>query len=118
MPVVKSIIEDHFASVGKVVDKGLCEHFALTRQELFDLVAVHGYRRFDDIVEAHGRGRGCDVCKPAIASILASQFNGHVLDRTPARCRTPTTPTSPTSSATAPTRSCRGSPAARSRRRS
>ena len=38
------------------------------RQELFDLVAVHGYRRFDDIVEAHGRGRGCDVCKPAIAS--------------------------------------------------
>ncbi|MFC4787170.1 nitrite reductase large subunit NirB [Nocardioides sp. MAHUQ-72] len=79
VPVVKSIIEDHFAAVGKVVDKGLCEHFALTRQELFDLVAVHGYRRFDDIVEAHGRGRGCDVCKPAIASILASQFNGHVL---------------------------------------
>ena len=44
------------------------------------MVAVHGYRRFDDIVEAHGTGRGCDVCKPAIASILASQFNGHVLD--------------------------------------
>ena len=79
VPTVKNIIEEHFASVGRVVDKGLCEHFALTRQELFDLVAVHGYRRFDDIVEAHGRGRGCDVCKPAIASILASQFNGHVL---------------------------------------
>ncbi|GAB2887872.1 nitrite reductase large subunit NirB [Nocardioides pacificus] len=80
VPVVKNVIEEHFASVGKVVDKSLCEHFALTRQELFDLVAVHGYRRFDDIVEAHGRGRGCDVCKPAVASILASQFNGHVLD--------------------------------------
>lgn len=80
VPMVKNLIEDHFAAVGKVVDKGLCEHFSLTRQELFDLVAVHGYRRFDDIVEAHGRGRGCDVCKPAIASILASQFNGHVLD--------------------------------------
>lgn len=80
VPLVKNIIEEHFASVGKVVDKGLCEHFRLTRQELFDVVAVHGYRRFDDIVEAHGTGRGCDVCKPAIASILASQFNGHVLD--------------------------------------
>ncbi|GAB3794066.1 nitrite reductase large subunit NirB [Nocardioides ungokensis] len=78
-PMVKTLIEDWFARQGKVVDKGLCEHFALTRQELFDLVAVHGYRRFDDLVEAHGRGRGCDVCKPAIASILASQFNGHVL---------------------------------------
>ena len=58
----------------------LCEHFPLTRQELFDVVAVHGYRRFDEIVEAHGTGRGCDICKPAVASILASQLNGHVLD--------------------------------------
>jgi nitrite reductase (NADH) large subunit len=79
--VVKNIIEEHFESVGKVVDRGLCEHFRLSRQELFDVVAVHGYKRFDDIVEAHGTGRGCDICKPAIASILASQFNGHVLDR-------------------------------------
>ncbi|GAB3771533.1 nitrite reductase (NADH) large subunit [Nocardioides ginsengisegetis] len=79
-PMVKALIEDFYAAQGRVVDKGLCEHFSLTRQELFDLVAVHGYRRFDDIVEAHGKGRGCDVCKPAIASILASQFNGHVLD--------------------------------------
>ena len=77
---VKNIIEDHFASVGKVVDKGLCEHFRLTRQELFDVIAVHGYRRFDDIVEAHGTGRGCDVCKPAIASILASQTSTHILE--------------------------------------
>ncbi|WP_110182201.1 nitrite reductase large subunit NirB [Nocardioides solisilvae] len=79
VPVVKNIIEEHFAAQGRVVDKGLCEHFSLTRQELFDLVAVHGYRRFDDLVEAHGRGRGCEVCKPVVASILASQFNGHVL---------------------------------------
>ncbi|WP_439937992.1 nitrite reductase large subunit NirB [Nocardia sp. N13] len=81
VPTVKNIIEDHFASVGKVVDKGLCEHFRLTRQELFDVVAVHGYRSFDDIVEAHGTGRGCDVCKPAIASILASQTSSHILER-------------------------------------
>jgi nitrite reductase (NADH) large subunit len=77
---VKNVIEDHFASVGKVVDKGLCEHFRLTRQELFDVVAVHGYRRFDDIVAAYGTGRGCDVCKPAIASILASQTSTHILE--------------------------------------
>ncbi len=81
VPTVKNLIEEHFASVGKVVDRGLCEHFRLTRQELFDVVAVHGYRRFDDIVEAHGTGRGCDVCKPAIASVLASQTSTHILDR-------------------------------------
>lgn len=75
----KKIIEDYFESVGKVVDRSLCEHFPLTRQELFDVVAVHGYTRFDQVVEAHGTGRGCDVCKPTVASILASQLNDHVL---------------------------------------
>ncbi len=79
-PVVKKVVEEFFAAQGKVVDKSLCEHFPLTRQELFDVVAVHGYTRFDDIVEAHGRGRGCDICKPTVASILASQLNGHVLE--------------------------------------
>ena len=77
----KKIIEDYFEAQGKVVDRSLCEHFAITRQELFDVVAVHGYTRFDDIIEAHGTGRGCDVCKPTVASILASQLNGHVLEK-------------------------------------
>ncbi|WP_036554965.1 nitrite reductase large subunit NirB [Nocardioides insulae] len=78
---VKKIVEDYFAAQGKTIDKSLCEHFAMTRAELFDVVLVHGYTRFDQIIEAHGRGRGCDICKPAIASILASQLNGHVLAR-------------------------------------
>ncbi len=79
-PVVKKIVEDWYAAQGREVDTALCEHFALSRQELFDVVAVHGYRRFDDIVAGHGTGRGCDVCKPVVASILASQLNGHVLE--------------------------------------
>ena len=78
---VKKIVEDHFAAQGRTVDKSLCEHFALTRAELFDVVLIHGYRTFDEIVSAHGRGRGCDICKPAVASVLASQLNGHVLAR-------------------------------------
>ncbi len=76
---VKKMVEGYFAAQGRTIDRSLCEHFPLTRQELFDVVAVHGYCRFDDIVEAHGTGRGCDVCKPAIASILASLLGAHVL---------------------------------------
>ena len=76
---VKAIVEDHFAKAGKEVSRALCEHFGLSRSELFEVVAIHGHRTFDEIVEAHGTGRGCDVCKPAVASILASQLNGHVL---------------------------------------
>lgn len=80
VPTVKGIIEDYFTGVGKEVDRSLCEHFPLTRQELFDVVAVHGYRSFTEVVEGHGTGRGCDVCRPTVASILASQLNGHVLE--------------------------------------
>ncbi|WP_309647199.1 nitrite reductase large subunit NirB [Nocardioides sp.] len=78
-PTVKKIVEDHFASHGLIVDRSLCEHFGLTRQEIFDVVAVHGYTRFDDVIGAHGTGRGCDICKPVVASVLASQLGGHVL---------------------------------------
>jgi nitrite reductase (NADH) large subunit len=80
--LVKKIIEDHFAAQGRVVDRSLCEHFALTRAELFEVVQVHGHTSYDAVLAAHGRGggRGCDVCKPAVASILASQLQHHVLD--------------------------------------
>lgn len=78
--LTKKIIEDYYESQGTVVDRSLCEHFALTRAELFDVVAVHEHTTFDQVVARHGRGRGCDVCKPAIASILASQLNHHVLE--------------------------------------
>ncbi len=81
VPVVKNLLDERLAASGVSVATGICEHFDLSRQELFDVIAVHGYRTFDDIVTAHGRGRGCDVCKPAVASILASQLGGHVLDK-------------------------------------
>ncbi|QYJ03147.1 nitrite reductase large subunit NirB [Nocardioides panacisoli] len=80
-PTVKKLVEDHFAALGRTVDRSLCEHFPLSRQELFEVVLVHGHRSFDAVIEAHGTGRGCDVCKPTVASILASQLNHHVLDR-------------------------------------
>ncbi|WP_148616255.1 nitrite reductase large subunit NirB [Nocardioides rubriscoriae] len=80
--LTKKLIEDYFESVGKVVDRSLCEHFALTRQELFEVVAIHEHTTYDAVLAAHGTGgRGCDVCKPAVASILASRLGGHhVLD--------------------------------------
>ncbi|MDN4171935.1 nitrite reductase large subunit NirB [Nocardioides sp. SOB77] len=80
-PLVKKVIEEYYAAQGRTVDRSLCEHFAMTRQELFDVVAVHGYTGFDEVVAAHGTGRGCDVCKPTVASVLASQLGQHVLDQ-------------------------------------
>ena len=40
-PVVKKIVEDYFESVGRTIDRSICQHFPLTRQELFDLSLIH-----------------------------------------------------------------------------
>ncbi len=68
------------ASCGVEVSKALCEHFTQSRAELYEIVMATGLATFSAILDAHGTGRGCDVCKPAIASMLATLAGGHVLD--------------------------------------
>ncbi len=77
--VMKNILDERLEAAGVAVNKGICEHFGVSRQELFEIISIHGYKTFDDVVTGHGHGRGCDVCKPAVASILASLLNHHVL---------------------------------------
>ena len=80
VPVVAELIDARLAAAGKVVVKRLCAHFAMTRPELFEVVRVTGIRTFADLVAKHGTGRGCEICKPAVASMFASLSSGYVLD--------------------------------------
>ncbi len=68
------------AAAGVEQSPALCEHFAHRRAELFEIVAATGIRTFSELAARHGTGRGCDICKPAVASILASIGAGHILD--------------------------------------
>ena len=76
VPMLKTLLTQE----GVEVSKALCEHFAASRAGLFEIVAGAGIRTFSQLIARHGRGRGCDVCKPAVASILASLNAGHVHD--------------------------------------
>nr|MBA3710423.1 (2Fe-2S)-binding protein [Planctomycetota bacterium] len=80
VPLLQSLLDAGMAQAGMAVSRALCEHFAHPRQELYHLVRVHRIRSFDELIARHGVGRGCAVCKPAVASILASAWNEHVLD--------------------------------------
>jgi len=80
VPLLTDVLRDELARAGIELSSALCEHFDLTRQDLFDLIRVRGYRSFAEVVAGHGRGRGCEICKPTVASILASQGNGYILD--------------------------------------
>jgi nitrite reductase (NADH) large subunit len=76
VPMLKKLL----AECGVEQSRALCEHFEHSRTDLFEIVRSTGITTFSALIAKHGRGRGCDICKPAVASILASLNNGHVLD--------------------------------------
>jgi nitrite reductase (NADH) large subunit len=78
--LVKKLVATELAASGATLSSALCEHFDLSRRQLFDAVRVSGLRTFSAVLERFGRGRGCDICKPALASILSTLTGTHVLD--------------------------------------
>ena len=77
--LLKSVLNCELAKQGIEINTDICEHFPHTRQDLVNLVRVEKLKTFDELIEKHGRGHGCDICKPAIGSILASFWNDYVL---------------------------------------
>jgi nitrite reductase (NADH) large subunit len=80
VPVLKELLDAEMIAAGLTVSKRLCEHFAQSRQEIFDLVRVHRIGSFAALIAEHGTGRGCEICKPAVASMFASLGSGYILD--------------------------------------
>ena len=80
VPLVTQIMKSEMGKRGLAVNNHLCEHFPHSRQELYHLVRVGQIKTFDELLARHGRGLGCDICKPAAASVLASCWNGFVLE--------------------------------------
>ncbi|TGL53625.1 nitrite reductase large subunit [Leptospira meyeri] len=79
LPQVNSILKAELKVQGKVVTEHLCEHFKYSRKELFQVIKVKSLKTFPDVIKELGRGNGCEVCKPAVASILASIWNEPIL---------------------------------------
>jgi nitrite reductase (NADH) large subunit len=79
VPLVTDLLKMELKKAGVAVSDHLCEHFPHSRQQLYHLVRFHQHKTFDALLAQHGRGRGCEICKPAVASILASAWNEHVL---------------------------------------
>jgi nitrite reductase (NADH) large subunit len=80
LPLVKKLVTTELEKSGVEVSNALCEHFELSRAQLFDVVRVQGLTTFSEIIQRHGTGRGCDICKPVIGSVLASLGTGHILE--------------------------------------
>jgi nitrite reductase (NADH) large subunit len=76
VPLLKQLLE----AEGVEQSKALCEHFSHSRAELFEIISATSIRTFSGLIERFGTGKGCDICKPVVASILASTSSEHILD--------------------------------------
>ncbi|WP_256077982.1 nitrite reductase large subunit NirB [Massilia sp. YIM B04103] len=81
VPLVTQIMKAEMKKLGMDVNNHVCEHFAYSRQELFHLIRVGQIKTFDALLAQHGKGLGCDICKPLAASILATCWNDFVLKK-------------------------------------
>ncbi|WP_434621195.1 nitrite reductase large subunit NirB [Arthrobacter sp. A5] len=86
VPLLKKLLESELTKSGVAVSKALCEHFGMSRAGLFEAVRALELTSFEQIlarfgtVEPAAGSAGCDICKPTVASILASQHSAYVLD--------------------------------------
>ncbi|WP_435804896.1 nitrite reductase large subunit NirB [Shewanella psychromarinicola] len=86
-PLVQKIIDQTLQAAGLDYNAGICAHFDHDRQALYHLCQVEGISDFDTLMTQHGKPSasghtyGCDICKPAAASIFASLQNQYVLNQ-------------------------------------
>ena len=80
VPLTKKLLDTELAHAGRAIDRSLCEHIPMSRQELYSLIRLRGWTTYTQVVEGAGSGRGCDICKPTVASILATLAPAHALD--------------------------------------
>jgi nitrite reductase (NADH) large subunit len=80
-PMVTDILKVTLEGLGQKVKKTLCEHFDYTRQELYDIIRATEVKDFDTLLDTHGKGDGCEVCKPVVASLLSSIWNDLILSQ-------------------------------------
>jgi len=76
----KQVLDAELANLGFEVNNNICEHFEYSRQELADIVRAKEIKSYDQLLSEHGHGLGCEICKPAVGSILASFWNDYILE--------------------------------------
>ena len=84
MPLLTSIFNKTMKDMGNEVANHLCPHFKHSRVELFHIIMVKQLKTLPDVMREAGENPdslGCEACKPAVASIFASLWNRHVMDR-------------------------------------
>lgn len=79
--LLTDLVNHELEEMGVEVNRDICEHFPYTRQDLYNLIRVNEIRSFEALLAEYGSGHGCEICKPAVGSILASCWNDYILEK-------------------------------------
>ncbi|KAK3332124.1 hypothetical protein B0T19DRAFT_95300 [Cercophora scortea] len=85
IPLVTSIFNKTMKGMGNEVKNNLCPHFTYSRADLYNIIMVKRLKTLPEVMKEAGvdpDSVGCEVCKPTVASIFASLWNKHVMDKT------------------------------------
>ncbi|PNY24467.1 Nitrite reductase [Tolypocladium capitatum] len=84
MPLVTTIFKKTMATLGNEVKNHLCSHFSFSRADLYNIIMVKRLQTLAEVMREAGNDKdssGCELCKPAVGSILASLWNKHVMEK-------------------------------------
>ncbi|PWN49200.1 putative nitrite reductase [Violaceomyces palustris] len=82
VPLATSIFNEAMKKAGAEVSNSLCIHFRNTRQEIYQIVKFKKLKDFNSVMSEIGNrpdSLGCEVCRPAVGSILSSLFNEWIM---------------------------------------
>jgi nitrite reductase (NAD(P)H) len=85
VPLITTIFNKTMASMGQTVTNYICSHFSHSRADLFNIIMVKRLRSMAEVMREAGNDKtalGCELCKPVVASVMASLWNRHVMDKT------------------------------------
>ncbi|QIZ77703.1 nitrite reductase large subunit NirB [Ferrimonas lipolytica] len=78
--LVGQLLDKQLAAKGMEVNNDLCAHFPYSRTELFDVIRIRQIKTFEELLTRCGQGGGCEICRPAVGSMLASLWNDYILE--------------------------------------
>ncbi|KAI9900616.1 hypothetical protein N3K66_004878 [Trichothecium roseum] len=83
LPLVTQIFNKAMKDTGNEVKNHICPHFDRSRADLYSIVMAKRLATLAEVMREAGNdpgSSGCETCKPAVGSILASLWNRHVMD--------------------------------------
>lgn len=81
VPTLNTLIRQVRVKSGRVEDAVLCEHFRHSRKQLYQLMRQRKITTFEAALAELGHGNGCEVCQPAVSSILTALAPHTVIDK-------------------------------------